>query len=229
MLKSFQKYLHSWNHLEKTLLFAAVISILGVGWMLNCQPLAIAVAFIGFLSSISKARGKVLGQVLGVVVAVLYCFLSFSNHYYGEVIVHACVILPFYIIGIFSWHKHRDRRTSRVRPNEIRRQEWLVLFAVNFLGFIGLYYLLATFNTSQLLVSTLSMNIKLTATYLLVRRSKYSFIFSIIHAFVSLALWGAPVLNGEYQLLPMVFNALILIVNYIYAFQRWSHLASSKK
>lgn len=83
-------------------------------------------------------------------------------------------------------------------------------------SFIGLYFLLKYFITSNLLVSTIYMNINLTTTYLLVRRSRFSFLFYLINAFILLTLWGLLLLNGNIELLPMVFNAMLLLANNLY-------------
>jgi hypothetical protein len=66
------------------------------------------------------------------------------------------------------------------------------------------------------------MNINLTATYLLVRRCKYTFVFYLVNSVILLILWGVPVLNGNILLLPMVFDGLLLFVNNIYGLYSWS-------
>lgn len=169
----------------------------------------------------NQAKGKVLGQITGVLLAILYSYMSYNNRYYGEVIIYLCMILPMYFIGIYTWSNNKDITTEEVKQNDISMKEWISLLLINIILFIGLYYLLKHFNTSQLIISTLSMNINLTATYLLVRRCKYSFIFYLINAFILLALWGLPVLDGNYKLIPMVFDALLLIANNIYGTIKW--------
>lgn len=214
-------YLKSWNKFEITLLVLSIILILGVGFILDCELLSIIVAFLGIFSALNQAKGKVLGQIIGVVLAILYSYMSYNNRYYGEVIIYACMLLPMYVVGIYTWTKNKDKSTENVKQNDISMKEWIILLIVNVVLFVGLYFLLKYFNTSQLLVSTLSMNINLSATYLLVRRCKYSFVFYLLNAFILLFLWGLPVLDGDYKLLPMVFDALLLIANNIYGTIKW--------
>lgn len=216
-----KNYLKSWNTFEIILFVLSIVLILGVGLFLNCELLSIIVAFLGIFSALNQAKGKVTGQVIGVVLSILYSYMSYQNRYYGEVIIYACMILPMYVIGIYTWTKNKDKKTEEVKQNDISMQEWIALLVVNIILFVGLYFLLKYFNTSQLIVSTLSMNINLSATYLLTRRSKYSFIFYLINAFILLTLWGLPVLNGNILLLPMVFDALLLIANNIYGTIKW--------
>lgn len=217
-----KKYFKSWNKFEITLLILSVIFILGLGIYLKCGFLSTIVAFLGFFSALNQAKGYVLGQVTGVIMAVLYSLMSYNNQYYGEVIIYLLVILPLYISGIYTWLKNKDKKSSKVKQNTIKKKEWTTLAIVNVVAFIGLYVLLKHFNTSNLLISTLSMNINLTATYLLVRRCKYTFVFYLVNSIILLVLWGVPVLNGNMLLLPMVFDGILLFINNIYGLYSWS-------
>ena len=222
MKEKIKNYFSTWNNFEKGIFVASIILILGLGLILRCDLLTTIVAFLGFFSALNQARGNVLGQFTGVVLAILYSIVSFRNQYFGEVIVYLIVILPLYIWGIFSCMKNRDKKTEKVKQNIISNKEWFLLLGGCFVLFVGLYYLLKYFNTSQLFVSTLSMIINISATYLLVRRSKYSFIFYIFNAIILLVLWGIPVINGDYLLIPMVFDGILLLINDIYGFKSWA-------
>ena len=217
-----KKYLKSWNKFEITLLSLSIILILGLGIYLNCGLLATIVPFIGFFFALNQAKGHVVGHIVGVLLAILYSIMSYNNKYYGEVIIYLTVILPLYISGVYTWLKNKDKKREKVKQNNLTKKEWYSLLVINIVLFIGLYFLLKYFNTNNLLVSTISMNINLTATYLLVRRSRYSFLFYLINALILLILWGLPVLNGNFLLLPMVFDALLLLINNIYGLHSWS-------
>ena len=217
-----KKYLKSWNKFEIALLILSIILILGLGIYLKCGLLATIVPFIGFFSALNQAKGHVVGQIVGVLLAILYSIMSYNNKYYGEVIIYLIVILPLYISGIYTWLKNKDKKSEKVKQNNLSGKELYSLLGINIALFVGLYFLLKYFNTNNLLVSTISMNINLTATYLLVRRSRYSFLFYLINAFILLILWGLPVLKGNLLLLPMVFDAILLLINNIYGLHSWT-------
>ena len=217
-----KKYLKSWNKFEIALLILSIILILGLGIYLKCGLLATIVPFIGFFSALNQAKGHVVGQIVGVLLAILYSIMSYNNKYYGEVIIYLIIILPLYISGIYTWLKNKDKKSEKVKQNNLSGKELYSLLGINIALFVGLYFLLKYFNTNNLLVSTISMNINLTATYLLVRRSRYSFLFYLINAFILLILWGLPVLKGNLLLLPMVFDAILLLINNIYGLHSWT-------
>lgn len=129
-----------------------------------------------------------------------------------------------YIIGIISWIRHKNKDTNTVQINKIKLKEWIIVFIVSVIAFIGIYYLLKLFNTKELFISSLSVIDSLFAIYLGVRRSKYSFCFYVVNDLILIILWGLPVIGGSLILLPMVFNPTINLINDIYGIYNWKKL-----
>ena len=127
-------------------------------------------------------------------------------------------MLPMAIAGVISWMSHKSNKTNTVEINEIKLKEWMILVFICIVAFIGLYNLLKYFNTSQLLVSTISMIASLLALYLLVRRSKYCFIFYILNDIILIILWGLPIIAGNLLLIPMLrlFNMGFVLIDCIF-------------
>ena len=126
-----------------------------------------------------------------------------------------------YIIGIITWINHKNEKTNSVDINNIKKKEWLIVTFI-FIGvFVGIYYLLKTFNTNELYLSTISVIASLFAVYLQIRRSKYSFSFYIVNDIILIFLWGIPVVHGNYILFPMMLNPTINLINDSYGFYNW--------
>ena len=201
-----KKYLVSFNKFEIILFSLSIILIFGIGFILDCELLSIVVSFLMLFTALNQAKGNILSQFIGVLVAILYSYISYNNGYYGESIIYIFILLPMYIIGIYTWSLNNGSLSTIVIKNDISIKEWIILIIINIILFILMFFLLNYFNTKQLFISTLSMNINLIATYLLIRRSKYSFVVYLVHSIIFLFLWGIPVLNGNYKLLPINFN-----------------------
>ena len=101
---------------------------------------------------------------------------------------------------------------------------WILILALAVGAFIGIYFLLKIFNTSQLFISSLSVIDSLFAIYLGIRRSKYSFYFYVVNDLILITLWGIPVVSGSLILLPMVFNPIINLINDMYGIHNWRKL-----
>lgn len=181
-------------------------------------------SIVGITTALLLAKGKNIGQIFGILIVALYSVVSFKNGYYGEVIIYLCIMLPMYIVGIISWVKHQNKETNTVEVNKIKLKEWVIVFIVSVIAFIGIYYLLKLFNTNELFISSLSVIDSLFAIYLGVRRSKYSFYFYVVNDLVLILLWGIPCISGNVILIPMLINPIINLVNDIYGIINWKRL-----
>lgn len=219
-----KKIMRDWTLLEKCLLFGSVVLVSVVGILFRSDLLTTICSIVGITTALLLAKGKNLGQIFGLLIVALYSIVSFKNGFYGEVIIYLCIMLPMYIIGIISWIKHQNKDTNTVEVNKIKLKEWIIVFLVSVIAFVGIYYLLKLFNTKELFISSLSVIDSLFAIYLGVRRSKYSFYFYVVNDLILIALWGLPVIGGSLILLPMVFNPTINLINDIYGIYNWKKL-----
>jgi len=223
------KYFKEWTRFEKILLFGSVLLVSIVGIMFKSDFLTTICSIVGIITALLLAKGKNLGQIFGLLIVALYSIVSFKNGYYGEMIIYLGIMLPMYIAGIISWIKHQNKETNTVEVNDIKLKEWIVLFIASILSFTFIYFLLKSFNTNQLFISSLSVIDSLFAVYLLVRRSKYSFYFYVVNDIILILLWGIPVVTGNILLIPMVFNPLINLVNDLYGIYNWRKLEEKQK
>ena len=215
------KLFKDWTNFEKVLLFGSIIIVGLVGILFKSDLLTISCSIVGIITALLLAKGKNLGQVFGLLITILYSIVSFKNKYYGEVLIYALLMLPMYIIGIITWINHKNEKTNSVEINTINKEEWVIVSIV-FVGvFICIYYLLKTFNTNELVVSTISVLASLFAVYLQIRRSKYSFSFYMVNDIILMFLWGMPVVRGSYILFPMLLNPTINLINDAYGFYNW--------
>lgn len=223
------KLFKDWTNFEKVLLFGSIIIVGLVGILFKSDLLTISCSIVGIITALLLAKGKNLGQVFGLLITLLYSIVSFKNKYYGEVLIYALLMLPMYIIGIITWINHKNEKTNSVEINTINKKEWVIVSIV-FVGvFICIYYLLKTFNTNELVVSTISVLASLFAVYLQIRRSKYSFSFYMVNDIILMFLWGMPVVRGSYILFPMLLNPTINLINDAYGFYNWKKTEKIQK
>ena len=222
-----KKILKDWTKLELCILITGIVLIIGSGLYCKSTWIAIVSSITGVSCAMMQAKGKVSSQFIGLLLVVLYSILSFQNRYYGEVIIYVFIMLPLFISGIISWINNVDKKTNIVEEYKITKKEWMILTIVSIVIFVGLYNLLKLFNTSQLFVSTLSMVTSLFATYLVARRSKYGFLFYIGNDIILFILWGIPVIQGAWLLVPMLVNPIVCLINDCYAWFSWTKRENS--
>lgn len=131
-------------------------------------------------------------------------------------------MIPIYAMSIVSWLRNKNpENKSTVKIKEIRGMEYLYLAIGTIIATIGFYFLLKALNTSELIVSTLSLVSSAVASYLMLRRCSYYAIGFIVNDVILIILWGLAMGRSELGYLPTVISFVVFLVNDIYGLIHW--------
>lgn len=220
--------LKDWTKFEKAFLFIGTIAALILTYVFKGTWIDLGYALLYFWTALLLAKGKFACYIVGIVSTFFYAFVSYSNSYYGEVIIAMCCTLPLMIVGLINWLKHQDN-TNTVIIKEITKKELILVLLSQVVMFFGYYYLLKAFNTNNLLVSAFSVMASVIATYLTARRCEHGFIGFIINDIILIVLWGIPVINGELNIIPVLICPVLLLINDIYGVYNWKRIKDNQK
>jgi nicotinamide mononucleotide transporter len=176
-----------------------------------------------FWTALLLAKGKYSCYIIGTISTFFYAYVSYTNRYYGEVIISMCCTLPLMIVGLVNWIRNRDD-SNTVIIKAITKKELILVLLSQAILFGAYYLLLKTFNTNNLLISTFSIVVSLIATYLTARRSEKGFIGFIINDLILIVLWSIPIVNGELNIIPVVLCPVLLLINDIYGVYNWKRI-----
>ena len=217
-----------WTIFEKLFLILGTIIAFVLTFLFNGTWIDLGYTLLYFWTALLLAKGKYACYIIGIVSTFFYAFVSYSNSYYGEVIIAMCCTLPLMIVGLVNWLKHQDN-TNTVVIKEISKKELIIVLLSQTIMFIGYYYLLKVFNTNNLLVSTFSVVASIIATYLTARRSEYGFVGFIINDIILITLWSIPVVGGNTNLIPVLLCPILLLINDIYGVYNWKKIKNKQK
>lgn len=191
--------------------------------------LTLIASLVGVSAILIYSKGNPVGQLLMVIFSVLYGIISFSSHYYGEMVTYLGMTGPMAVFAFVSWLRHPYKgNRSQVEVNEIKRPEYGLLIVLTIVVTVAFYFILAYFDTASLLVSTLSVTTSFVAVYLTWRRSKF---FSLAYAcndVVLIVLWTiASTIDRRY--ISVIICFIAFLANDIYAFINISRLALCQK
>ncbi len=183
--------------------------------------LTLFASLIGVTSLIFNAKGNPFGQILMIIFSLLYGFISWSFAYYGEMITYLGMTAPMALFALISWLKNPYKgKRSEVKVNRIGGRE-IVFSAVLTVGVtVAFYFILAAFNTANLLPSTLSVTTSFLAAYLTFRRSPYFALAYAANDVVLIVLWiMATAVDVSY--LSVVVCFAVFLINDLYGFFNW--------
>jgi len=220
--------LNNWTKFEKLFLIIGTIVAILLTIIFNGTWAGLGTTLLYFWTALLLAKGKYACYIIGIISTFFYAYVSYSNLYYGEVIIALCCTLPLMITGLITWLRHQDN-TNTVIIKEITKKELIIVLLSQLVMFFGYYYLLKLFNTSNLLISTISVVASIIATYLTARRCEHGFIGFIINDIILIILWSIPVINGNLSIIPVLLCPILLLINDIYGVYNWKRIKNNQE
>lgn len=219
-----KKLIKDLNFSEIVFLVLGILVLLVISLITHSTLIVLCASILGFLVNFLSAKAKIISQFLGIIAIILFLIISLPQQYYGEVIIIIFITLPIKIKTIFSWLNNKDEQLQVVKANNIKENEWQLIWAATILVSIGFYFLLNYFNTKQLLISTFSAVTSIISAYLLMRRNKHSFSFAVINDIFRLILWLIPTIQSDWSLLTLVITRLIYLSVDLYGYFNWTRM-----
>lgn len=183
--------------------------------------LTLAASLVGVTSLIFNAKGNPLGQLLMVVFSLLYGIISFTFSYYGEMLTYLGMTLPMAVFSLIAWMKNPyNGNKAEVEIHHLSRKEWGFMWVLAAAITLGFYYILAYFQTANLIPSTISVTTSFVAVYLTFKRSPYYALGYAANDIVLILLWALAT-REEVSYLSVVVCFMAFLVNDIYGFINW--------
>lgn len=186
--------------------------------------LTLAASLIGVTSLIFCAKGNPLGQFLIIIFSILYGIISYTFAYYGEIITYLGMTAPMAVLALISWIRNPyNGNKSEVKVNRLKLKEIIFMILLTAIVTFVFYYILAAFNTNNLIPSTVSVTTSFIAAYLTFRRSAYYAVFYAANDMVLIVLWILASFS-DISYLSVVICFIVFLANDIYGFISWSKM-----
>ncbi len=181
----------------------------------------LAASLIGVTSLIFNAKGNPFGQFLMIVFSLLYGIISFTFSYYGEMITYLGMTMPMAVFALISWLKNPyNGNKAEVRVNRIGKSETLLMWLLTAIVTVIFYFILSTFNTANIVPSTLSVTTSFLAVYLTFRRCLSYAIAYAANDIILIILWILASLH-DIKYISVVVCFVAFLFNDIYGYISW--------
>ena len=152
--------------------------------------LTLVASLVGVTSLIFNAKGNPFGQFLMVVFSLLYGIISYTFAYYGEMITYLGMTMPMAVFALISWLRNPyNGNKAEVKVNTISRIETVLMWVMTVAITVLFYFILAYFNTANIVPSTISVTTSFLAVYLTFRRSPYFALAYAANDIILIVLW----------------------------------------
>lgn len=184
--------------------------------------LNIVSSLIGVTALIFISKGNVLGQILLVIFSVFYGVISVVFKYYGEMITYMFMTAPIAILSVISWIKN-PYQENEVQISKVTFKQIMVMIGLSIIVTGIFYFVLAYFNTENLIISTISITTSFIAGYLTYLRSPYYALGYASNDIVLIILWILATIN-DFSYFPMVLCFVMFLFNDLYGFYNWQKM-----
>lgn len=192
------------------------------------NPLNLIASLIGVTALIFLAKGNVAGQILTIVFSLIYAVISYQYHYYGEMITYLGMTAPIAVLSSITWLKNPyENKKSEVKISNLTiHQVFKMLILSAFVTFV-FYFILKYFNTTNLIISTVSIATSFLASYLMLYRSPFYALAYSANDIVLIILWLFASIESISHL-PIVICFVMFLLNDMYAFFNWQRIHDSQ-
>ena len=186
--------------------------------------LTLVASLVGVTSLIFNAKGNPIGQLQMVVFSLLYGIISYTFAYYGEMITYLGMTMPMAVVALVAWLRNPYKgNRAEVKVNVLSRRETVFMWVLTAVVTVVFYWILAYFDTANLLPSTLSVTTSFMAVYLTFRRSPFFALAYASNDVVLIILWVlASLVDTRYLSVVVCFAAFL--VNDLYGFFSWQRI-----
>lgn len=186
--------------------------------------LTLTASLIGVTSLIFNAKGNPSGQLLMVIFSLLYAVISYEFTYYGEMITYLGMTAPMAVLAFIMWLKNPYKgKKSEVAVNHLKIKEIIFMLALTALVTFVFYFILAHFNTANIVPSMVSVATSFAAVYLTFRRSAYYAVAYAANDAVLIILWTLAAFDNI-AYISVVICFVVFLINDLYGFISWKKM-----
>lgn len=183
--------------------------------------LTLVAALTGVTSLIFAAKGNVWGQVLMILFSILYGIISFRFRYWGEMMTYLGMTLPMAVWTTITWIENpSENNGNEVQIQSLSKKHIVALCISGIIVTAVFYYILKSFNTPNIIFSTISIITSFIAASLTMLRSSYYAVWYAANDVVLIILWVLASLKDP-AYIPVVVNFSIFFMNDMYGFMSW--------
>lgn len=188
----------------------------------------LAASLIGITSLIFCAKGNAIGQLLMIIFSLLYGYISYTFHYYGEMLTYLGMTLPMATLSFITWLKNPyEDNNNEVKIERLTAKEVGFMIFLTLIVTVVFYFILDFFNTSNLFFSTVSIATSFAAVYLTYKRSSFYALAYAANDLVLIILWYLASLDN-----PMYISVIIcfgiFFINDVYGYINWKKMQLSQ-
>lgn len=217
---------YGWQKVEYVWLFICTAAIALTSMIMGGGSLEFISSVTGIIGAILVAKGKLSSYYWGFVATVLYAYVSYKYHLYGETIMYVLLFTPMQVIGGVIWAKKLNVSSDGERADVIKRfltTKQRIIVAISTIAAIICYALFVKeLKGSMPGLDSATAILSVLATWMMVVRLSEQWYVWILVNIVAVTLWVQTALNHQSQGWAVLAMWVTFLLNSIYGAYKWN-------
>lgn len=159
-----------------------------------------------------------------ILFSLLYGIISYTFSYFGEMITYLGMTAPMALFALITWLRNPfGGNHAEVTVNRLKPFEGFLMLLLTALVTFGFYFILDSFETANIIPSTLSVTTSFIAVYLTFRRSPYFALAYAANDIVLIILWTLAAVE-DITYISVLICFIMFLVNDLYGFANWKRM-----
>ena len=211
-----------WGRIERIIFPLVITLVVGIALSLKDTTPAIISAICGICATILAGKGKISCYVFGMIANICYSYISYKNHFWGNLALNALYFFPMQFVGIAKWKNHLNQETQEIYKTSLNNKERTIYSILAIFAVTVLYFVLKYYNDLNPLVDSITTIFSVVAYIMTVKRCiEQWFLWTVVNALCVL-MWIGAYINGShcFATILMWFTYLILGIYFMHNWKK---------
>lgn len=212
--------INSLGKYERIIFPLIILFVIFVSVYTKDNKIALISAICGMTYTILAGKGKIYCYYIGFLGTVCYCYLSYKNGFYGNLMLYGLYFAPMEILGIVNWRKHLKKNSEEIIKTQLDKRG-TIMYSVISLFLTGIiFFILKTMNASNPYIDSITTGLSIAGQFLTLKRCiEQWYIWATVNL-LSLIMWLIAFINGS-GAIAIVLMWLVYFILAIYFYFCW--------
>ena len=161
---------NSWKNHEIAGLLIVYLTLVINAVVFQDNIIAVLSAFFGITYTILAGKGYPVCYIFGVSGSGLYSWLSFTQAFWGNLVLYLLYYIPMQILGFFKWNKNLKKNKNEIVKTNLNKNEFIKILIIT--SIISLFTILVLYyiHDKNPIIDGITTVFSLAGMYLTVRR-----------------------------------------------------------
>lgn len=213
--------LKGWGKTERFIFPAVFLCIVLISIYMKDNTAALTSAICGIIATITAGKGKISCYMFGMIANICYSYISFKNHFWGNLCLNTLYYFPMQFVGIAKWKDHLQKETQIIYKTTLTNKERIIYSVIVFILCITLYLILHKLHDANPVIDSVTTVLSVFAFILTVKRCIEQWYLWTVVNLLCIIMWIGAYLNGSHCFATILMWSVYFVLG-LYFLYSWN-------